>query len=97
MKTVSQAIPRKAKTLDNAGKHKCILLYKKVGWPVGHKMLKANHKSRSGEQNFNEVFHIIDRTEEAECCFMWLKDFLEKILALTFRKKNAKQNGVKVD
>ena len=34
MKIINATIPRKAKALEPAnGKHKCIISYKKVGWP----------------------------------------------------------------
>ena len=58
MKTViSTIIPRKAKATNTANvKHKFILPYKKVGWPEGHKTLKANHKSKEGEANFKKYF-----------------------------------------
>lgn len=99
MKTViSTIIPKKAKTTNTANvNHKCILPYKKVGWPEGHKTLKANHKSKEGEANFEELFHVIDGTEDAKCCAIWLKDFTEQILQPAWRKKSWKVKGVKVN
>ena len=98
MKIVNATILRKAKALEPAnGKHKCIILYKKVGWPNGHKKLKANHKSRVGEQSFDNKFHVLDDTEDAKSCAMWLKDFNEKILQPSMRKKNLKVGGVKIN
>ena len=96
MKTaINQAIPRNSKALDTANvKHKCILPYKKVGWPVGYTTLKANHKFQAGEANFKEVFHAIDGTEDAKCCaiaMLWLQD-----LATCDTGENGKINGIKV-
>jgi hypothetical protein len=61
MKTViSTIIPKKAKTTNTANvNHKCILPYKKVGWPEGHKTLKANHKSKKERQNLKNYFTLL--------------------------------------
>ena len=82
---VTGTIPKKQKP----GKHKCNIPFKKKGWPEGHTQVVANKKARPGEQTFNDTYYVLNGTEDAECVAEWLKDFDEKILAPSVRKKQA--------
>ena len=81
---VTGTIPKKTKP----GKHKCHIPFKKVGWPEDHKTVNANKKAKPGETTFNDKFHVLDGSENAECVAEWLKDFDDKILQPLMRRKN---------
>ena len=78
-------IPKKIKP----GKHKWHVSFKKVGWPEDHKTVNANKKAKPGETTFNDKFHVLDGSENAECVAEWLKDFDDKILQPLMRKKQS--------
>ena len=63
--------------------------FKKVGWPEDHKTVNANKKAKPGETAFNDKFHVLDGSEDAECTAEWLKDFNDKILQPLMRRKQS--------
>ena len=82
---VTGTIPRKVKL----GKHKCHIPFKKVGWPEDHKTVNANKKAKPGETTFNDKFHVLNGSEDAECTAEWLKDFDDKIIQPSMRRKQS--------